>query len=104
MAGSTQMDVIEQKDPIRCHYTPTRMIRRSGIEDADLSSCENLTGLRSEHQHLVGRHRPFAQQRHVAGLHPLDESLRPDPAGLEHVVQVATSPRRAMDFNMRSTL
>jgi hypothetical protein len=77
------MGVIEQKNTIRCHYALTRMIRLSRIEDADLSGFRNLTGLRSEHQHLVGCHRPFAQQSHVAGLHSLDESLRPDPAGLE---------------------
>jgi hypothetical protein len=83
MAGSTQMDVIEQKYPIRCHYTLIRMIRLPKIEDADLSGLRNLTGLRLEHQHLVGRQLPLAQQRHVAGLRPFDDALRPDPAGLD---------------------
>ena len=37
---------------------------------------------RSEHQHVISRHRPLAQQFQAAGFDPFDQSLWLEPASL----------------------
>jgi hypothetical protein len=65
--GSAYVNKIYTTSPLRTQTTTT--------QPASLRTP-------SEHQHLIGGDSPLAQQIHIAGLYPLDQSFWLEPASL----------------------